>query len=293
MPDRRLLLVHAHPDDEVVGTGATMARYGDAGAAITLVTCTSGEEGEVLVPDLEHLAADREDRLGEHRRGEIAGALQALGVTDHHWLGGAGRYRDSGMMGTTANEHPKSFWRADLLEAAADLVGVIRDRRPQVLITYDENGQYGHPDHIQAHRVAMYGAVLAAAATFRPDLGEAWDIPKIYWTALPHSHVAEGIRVLAESGSSGFFGATEPGELPGVVADELVTSVVDGSQFADRKVAALRAHATQVAADGPFFAIAEAVGPAAFGREHYRLAKGPAAGPLDDAGRETDLFSGT
>ena len=160
--DRRLLLVHAHPDDETIGNGATMAHYAAEGAHVTLVTCTLGEEGEVLVPELAHLAADQDDQLGRHRVGELATAMEALGVRDHRFLGGPGRYRDSGMMGLPTNDRPDAFWQADLDEAAALLVEVIREVRPQVLVTYDENGGYGHPDHIQAHRVAMRAAELAA-----------------------------------------------------------------------------------------------------------------------------------
>src|SRR3954449_13285606 len=145
---RRLLLVHAHPDDETIGTGATMAKYAAENALVTLVTCTLGEEGEVLVPELEHLAADRDDGLGQHRIGELAAACEALGVSDHRFLGGPGRWRDSGMMGTPANERPDGLSRGDLDEATLELVRVFREVRPQVVVTYDENGAYGHPDHI-------------------------------------------------------------------------------------------------------------------------------------------------
>ena len=123
--DRRLLFVHAHPDDEVIGSGATMAKYAAEGAHVALVTCTLGEEGEILVPGLVHLASDKEDALGEHRIGELAAAMKAVGVTDHRFLGGPGRWRDSGMMGTPANERPDCFWQADLDEAVGDLVAVM------------------------------------------------------------------------------------------------------------------------------------------------------------------------
>ena len=162
---QRLLLVHAHPDDESINNGATMAKYVSEGAGVTLVTCTLGEEGEVLVPDLVHLAADADDALGEHRIGELAAAMKALGVTDHRFLGGAGHFRDSGMewhesgaAAPKATVRDDTFWRADLTQAANLLVEIIREVRPQVLVTYDQFGNYGHPDHIQAHRVAMYAA---------------------------------------------------------------------------------------------------------------------------------------
>jgi len=293
MTDRRLLLVHAHPDDETIGTGVTMAKYVAEGAAVTLVTCTRGEEGEVLVPDLEHLAADAGDTLGSHREAELAEAMQRLGVTDHRFLGGPGRWRDSGMIGTPANERVDCFWRADLLEASAELVAVIRQTRPQVLVTYDTNGGYGHPDHIQAHRVAMYGAALAAAPSFRPDLGAAWDIPKIYWTGLPKSFVQQGIDALVKAGGSGFFGIESVDDIPWAVDDAVVTTDIDGMEFEPAKIEALRAHATQVTDDGPFFRMSEEIGPEAMGHEFFVLVKGvKGTGTVGPDGRETDLFDG-
>ena len=171
LPERRVLFVHAHPDDETVGTGATMARYAAAGAHVTLVTCTLGEEGEIHVPAVAGLAAAAGDQLGGYRYVELERACAALGVTDHRYLGGAGRYRDSGMMGTEANKHPRAFWGADVDEAAAALLEVIREVRPQVVVTYDPNGGYGHPDHIQAHRVAMRAVELARGRGDRPGQG--------------------------------------------------------------------------------------------------------------------------
>jgi N-acetyl-1-D-myo-inositol-2-amino-2-deoxy-alpha-D-glucopyranoside deacetylase len=289
--DRRLLLVHAHPDDETINNGATMARYVDEGVQVTLVTCTAGEEGEVLVPSLEHLAADADDALGPHRVSELAAAMAALGVTDHRFLGGAGRYRDSGMMGTPANERPECFWRADLTAAATHLVQVIREVRPQVLVTYDEVGGYGHPDHIQAHRVATYGAALAAVSSYRVDLGPAWDVPKVYWSAMPRSHVARGIEKMKQAGTD-FFGVGSVDDLPFVVPDDAVSAVVDGRAVVERKLDAMRAHATQIAVDGPFFALSNHIGLEAWSEEFYRLARGT-RGMVDPAtGWETDLFAG-
>ena len=288
---RRLLAVHAHPDDETINTGATMARYVDEGAHVTLVTCTSGEEGEVLVPALAHLAADADDQLGPHRQRELAEAMAALGVTDHRFLGGAGRYRDSGMMGTTANDRPECFWRADLAEAATHLVAVIREVRPQVVVTYDEFGGYGHPDHIQAHRVATYGVALAAVSSYRPDLGPAWDVPKMYWTAMPRSYVAAGIERMKDSDTD-FFGVESVDDLPFVVPDEAIDAAVDGAGVVDRKLDAMRAHATQIAVDGPFFALSNHIGLEAWSQEFYRLARGRRGDVDPRTGWETDLFSG-
>lgn len=300
MTDQRLLLVHAHPDDESISNGATMAKYVAEGRGVTLVTCTAGEMGEILVPDLEHLAADREGGLGEHRRGELADAMKALGVTDHRFLGGFGRYRDSGMKwheqghAVAADDiHENAFWRADLTEAADHLVGIIREVRPQVLVTYDEFGGYGHPDHVQAHRVAMYGAQLAAVPSYRKDLGEAHEVAKIYWTAMSESRMREGLRVLREAGDATTFEGMDPdGPLPRfVVADEDLSAAVDATEHVDAKMAALEAHATQITTDGPFFALSNNVGSTAWGVEFYRLAKGR-QGPVGEDGLETDLFAG-
>lgn len=288
---RRLLLVHAHPDDETIGTGVTMARYLAEGASVTLVTCTLGEEGEVLVPSLEHLAAAHQDGLGSHREQELVAAMKILGVTDHRFLGGAGTYRDSGMMGEPSNDHPTCFWRADVLEAATHLVSVIREVRPQVLVTYDFFGQYGHPDHIQAHRVATYAAALAAVGTFRPDLGELWDIPKVYWTALPRSSVQRGIDAFIAAGGQGFFGLEEGEDLPWANDDAEVSTEIVGLEYEPLKIAALRAHETQVEQEGDFFSLSELVGPEAMGIEYFRIAKGP-LGPPNETGRENDLFAG-
>lgn len=286
-----MLCVHAHPDDETIGTGVTMARYLAEGADVTLITCTRGEEGEVLVPHLEQLAAQHDDTLGEHRVDELAAAMSILGVTDHRFLGGEGTYRDSGMMGEPSNDRTDCFWRADLLEAATHLVEVVREVRPHVLVTYDHFGQYGHPDHIQAHRVATYAQSLAAVPTFRPELGPAWETPKMYWTALPKSFVKRGIDAFIAAGGKAFFGMAEGDELDWANDDDEVTTEIWGLDVEPTKIAALRAHATQVEQEGDFFALSEIIGPEAMGIECYRLAKGK-LGPLNEAGRETDLFAG-
>jgi len=290
---RRLLLVHAHPDDESIGNGATMARYAAEGDHVTLVTCTLGEEGEVIGAGLAHLTADQEDILGAWRIGELDAAMAELGVTDHRFLGGPGRYRDSGMMGVDSNRHPDCFWRADLDEAAGHLVAVVREVRPQVLVTYDPNGGYGHPDHIQAHRVAMRARDLAADPAYRPELGAAHDIAKVYWNCMPRSVVEAGFAALRAAGKeSPFPGIATADDVPGVVADELVTAAVDGSAYAARKSAAMRAHATQIAVDGPFFALSNDLGQPMPVTEYYRLVHGE-AGPRGATGWEDDLFAGT
>jgi len=247
---RRLLLVHAHPDDESIYTGATMAAYAAAGAQVTLVTCTLGELGEVIPPSLAHLADGDGARLGEYRIGELAAACAALGVTDHRFLGGPGRWRDSGMMGTEGNDDPRCFWRADVDQAARALLDVFAEVRPQVVVTYDADGAYGHPDHIQAHRVAWRACELAG-----PDLPD---------------------------GPAKFYATAALGTGP-----EQVTTEIDAGAWFGQKLAAMRAHATQITVDPPFFALSDGVRRRASGTEYYTLLGGP-HGPGD---REDDLFS--
>jgi N-acetyl-1-D-myo-inositol-2-amino-2-deoxy-alpha-D-glucopyranoside deacetylase len=281
MTDRRLLLVHAHPDDETIGTGATMAKYAAEGAGVTLVTCTLGEEGEVLVPELEGLAADRADQLGGFRIHELARACEALGVRDHRYLGGPGRYRDSGMMDTPANKHPRCFWQADLDEAAGMLLGVIREVRPQVVVTYDDFGGYGHPDHIQAHRVTMRAVEQAR------DI-----VAKVYWAAIPRSFLQQGLDALKEQGQTLFEGVESADDVPFAKPDDEITTQVDARDYLDHKLEALRAHATQITVDGPFFALSNNMGQKAFGLEHFILVAGERGPVSDDTGWERDLFAG-
>ena len=291
-----MLLVHAHPDDETIGTGATMARYAAEGAHVTLLTCTLGELGEVLVPELEGLAAERGDQLGGYRIWELAAAMRELGVTDHRFLGGAARWRDSGMIGTAGNEDPRAFWSCasdpQRFDAAVDqAAAVVREVRPQVVITYDENGGYGHPDHIMAHRVAMAAVDRAA----EPGAGgPPWTVEKVYWAVLPKSVLQRGIDALRAAGDQTFFDGVESAdELPLGNPDDVVTSAVDGTRYAEHKRAAMRAHATQIAVDGPFFALSNNVGLQLMSVEYFQLVRGAVAGDRDPDGYETDLFAGT
>ena len=281
---RRLMLVHAHPDDESIGTGATMAKYAAEGSGVTLVTCTLGELGEIIPPDLAHLAWDRDNALGEYRIGELAAACAALGVKDHRFLGGPGRWHDSGMMGTPSNDWDGAFWRADVDEAAGLLVEILEDVRPQVLVTYDSNGFYGHPDHIQAHRVAWRAFEMSNGL-----------VSKFYATAVPKSVLAEGIELVREAGGSAgseFESVESVDDLPFGMSDEQVTTMIDATDFLDAKVAAMRAHASQIAVDSPFFALSDGVGQRAFGNEYYTLLAGPRGQGSGVNGRESDLFAG-
>lgn len=281
---KRLLLVHAHPDDETINNGATMAKYAANGVDVTLVTCTRGEEGEVLVDSLLNLASDKDDKLGEHREIELQAAMAELGIKDFRFLGSPNKkWRDSGMMGTPQNERPDVFWKADLDEAANELVKVILEIKPQVLITYDEFGGYGHPDHIKAHQVAMRASEIASQ--------QGWQISKIYWNTMPRSVIQMGIDKMKEVGSE-FFGAESADDLPFAKPDELVTSVVNAPEYVVQKLAAMKAHATQISVDGPFFALSNNLGLSVWADEYYTLVKGEASEPFDDKGREIDLFAG-
>jgi N-acetyl-1-D-myo-inositol-2-amino-2-deoxy-alpha-D-glucopyranoside deacetylase len=281
---QRLLLVHAHPDDETINNGATMAKYAAAGAQVTLVTCTRGEEGEVLVPSLANLASSADDKLGEYRVVELTNAMAALGIKDFRFLGAPNKkWRDSGMMGTEPNNRKDVFWQVDLDEAAQELVKIILEIKPQVMITYDEIGGYGHPDHIKAHLVAMRAAELAADA--------GWQISKIYWNTMPRSVIQKGIDKMKEIGSD-FFGAESADDLPFAKPDELVTSLISAPEYVDQKMAAMKAHETQISIDGPFFALSNNLGLSIWGDEYYTLVKGEKAAPFDADGRELDLFAG-
>jgi N-acetyl-1-D-myo-inositol-2-amino-2-deoxy-alpha-D-glucopyranoside deacetylase len=277
----RVLLVHAHPDDETINNGATMALYAALGAQVTLITCTRGEEGEVLTPELTHLASSETDSLGDHREIELANAMRALGVNDFRFLAeGKGKYRDSGMMGTEPNNRPDVFWQADLEDAADHLVKVIDEVKPHILITYDEIGGYGHPDHIQAHRVAM-----------RASEKSQWQIQKIYWNTMPKSVLAESMAKMKELGSD-FFGADSVDDLPFAKEDSFVTTLIDGNSYVDAKMEAMKAHHTQISLDGPFFALSNNLGLQVWGHEYYTLVKGEKSAPFDTNGRESDLFAG-
>jgi N-acetyl-1-D-myo-inositol-2-amino-2-deoxy-alpha-D-glucopyranoside deacetylase len=267
-----MLLVHAHPDDETINNGVTMAKYAASGVNVTLVTCTRGEEGEVLVEKLANLASSKDDKLGEHREIELKNAMDELGISDFRFLGAPSKkWRDSGMMGTPQNERKDVFWQSNLEEAANELV------------TYDEFGGYGHPDHIKANQVAMRAAEISAS--------QGWEIEKIYWNTMPKSVIQMGIDKMKEVGSD-FFGAESAEDLPFAKPDELVTSVVKAPEYVPQKLAAMKAHATQISVDGPFFALSNNLGLSVWGDEYYTLVKGQAASPLDENGRELDLFAG-
>ena len=284
-----VLFVHAHPDDECIPTGVTIAKYVAEGARVTVVTCTRGEVGEIVADDLKHLHETGENALGEHRVSEMAEAAKILGITDHRWLGGPGRLRDSGMIGTPENDDPRAFWQADMDEAVADLTRIIREARPQVVVTYDENGDYGHPDHIQAHRVTV-AAVDKASDPAYGD-GEPWRVAKLYSTAFPKSVLAAGFEFFKASGDE-FFNVDSVDELPFGVPDEQITTRVRAAEHLDTKFAAMRAHRSQIRQDDLFFALPREMAEQGMGAEHFVLRIGALGPDRDENGWETDLLSG-
>ena len=271
-----LMAVHAHPDDEVIMTGGILARYAAAGVRTVLVTCTDGRQGDApgsLKPG--HDEHDEEKVVGI-RRAELERSCAILGVSHLELLG----YRDSGMEGWDANRHPDAFWNVAVEEAGRRVAELVERYRPQVLVTYDENGFYGHPDHIQAHRAAM----TAVESTGIPE--------KVYYTAMPRSAMQNFGQRLREAGVDlEELGIDPPAgeEPPFGTPDELIGAVVDVSAFADRKREALTAHASQ--ADNMFFLRMPAeVFRMAFSMESFVRVRAPEGTPADHM--EDDLFSG-
>jgi N-acetyl-1-D-myo-inositol-2-amino-2-deoxy-alpha-D-glucopyranoside deacetylase len=288
----RLLFVHAHPDDETLTNGVTIAHYVARGAQVQVVTCTLGEEGEVIGDQWAQLAVDHADQLGGYRIGELTAALHALGVDGPSYLGGPGRWRDSGMVGTEPRNRQR-FVDADHREAVGALVDIIRTLRPHVVVTYDPNGGYGHPDHIQAHVVTS--AAVAAAGTGGDYSGQPWQVPKFYWTVIARSAFVAGWEALEPDDLRPEWIVPPPdgefGELG--FPDEKIDAVIDDQNALPAKVAALRAHATQLTLGptGRALALSNNLALPVVAQEHYILTAG-VAGDRDERGWETDLLAG-
>ncbi len=285
----RLLLVHAHPDDETITTGGTIAHYARAGVEVTVLTCSLGEEGEVIGEELAHLIADEADQLGGYRILELHRALDVLGVRAPRFLGGAGRWRDSGMAGTPAAANPRAFVNADRDEALTAMLSVIRDVRPHVVVGYDPEGGYGHPDHQQVHSLVTEAFDVSGSDRY-PSAGAPWTPSKFYWTVTGAEQLRDGVAAIADVPEG--WRLPEPGELPSV-AEEIVTTSIDVRSVFDRKRAALTAHATQVtvAPSGVEYALSNNIVQPILADEQYVLVRGE-PGEQDEHGRERDLFSG-
>jgi N-acetyl-1-D-myo-inositol-2-amino-2-deoxy-alpha-D-glucopyranoside deacetylase len=272
-----LLFVHPHPDDESIACGGTIARYGNEGAQVHVVTCTGGEAGDNLSGiDL----AGRD--FTEVRRGELEAAVKILGVTSHRFLG----YRDSGMAGMPANEHPEAFVLVDLDEAAVRLAATIRELRPDVVVSDDEKGTYGHPDHVRAHEVTRRAVALAADAAAAVP-GEPWGVPRYVVITYSRERLFRMHQSLLEAGLASPFGddtVASPDDLAFGSPEERVAFRVDVQPWLDVKQEAMAAHASQIAADSFFLNTPPEQAPLGFGTEEFELVSGRPAPdqPSDD-----------
>jgi N-acetyl-1-D-myo-inositol-2-amino-2-deoxy-alpha-D-glucopyranoside deacetylase len=287
-----IMAVHAHPDDEVFSTGATLAKYSANGYRTVLVTCTDGAAGEIFDPTMgEEEKQQTLAKMKEVRERELAEAVRLLGITHQHYLG----YRDSGMMGTPDNDNPASFHRAIFHEAVGRLVTLIRLYRPQILLTYDEFGGYGHPDHLQAQRITTiaFGAA-GEGRLYSGDNTEPWQPAKLYYAGRPRSIMHRMVEDMRRLGIPGWWDDPEYETTPRGTPDEHITTRIDGREFIELKQAAFRAHRTQIAPDSFVFSMPleqtrEYLGYEYFGLAQHRLSLGK---DLVGEGYEEDLFEG-
>jgi len=283
-----LLLVHAHPDDETLWTGGTIARYAKQGVQVVVVTCTLGEEGEVIPESLRGLAVDEADQLGGYRVGELRAACTALRVTDQRFLGGIGRWRDSGMLwerpgtaGARPDAHPRAFAVGDREQQTSALEDVLREVKPQVVVTYAEDGGYGHPDHVRAHEITV------AAVERVPE------VQRLFYAVQSRAAVTAGLARLAEVEELPF-DLPSPDEVASV-DDDSITTEIDISGQLPAKISAMRAHGTQIKVwldrwnngDGiAAYALSNGIAQPVVDTEHFVLASG------DPDGCANDLFGG-
>jgi N-acetyl-1-D-myo-inositol-2-amino-2-deoxy-alpha-D-glucopyranoside deacetylase len=282
MSELRLLTVHAHADDESITMGGTLALCADRGIGTAVVCCTDGQLATIYAKDMDE--AEARPRLGEIRRDELRAACTALGVDEVHFLG----YHDSGMAGEKTNQAPEAFWKADMDEVVGRLVERIRAFRPHVVVTYDANGNYGHPDHIQAHRATLLAVEAAYLPKLYADSGTPWRVSKMYYTAFPASWARKAVELAAQLGAPSPFGDTPPEELDFVTRDELVTTSVHCGEQVERKQAALRAHHSQITEDFPLMAMPADLIREHFPQEHYQLVWSHVPTQVP----ESDLFAG-
>ena len=281
-----LMAVHAHPDDETISMGGTLAHYAGTHAAargestdVIVVTGTRGELGEIVIPERD--TPEEHERLGETRMGEIAAAMRALSVQRWENLG----YRDSGMEGSEENADPRSFHQhvsTDLDATTEPLVRLIRSARPDVLATYDDFGGYGHPDHIAAAKIARRAWEVAGDPAWRPEAGPAWAPKKLYETRIPDSQRDAVLALLESRGIESWWSEPKdatPADLEKwrtwraamACPDEIITTRIDIRKHLAAKRSAIQAHATQIKPDGPLLMLSEEDQIALGAREQYRL----------------------
>jgi LmbE family N-acetylglucosaminyl deacetylase len=278
MANRTLLAIYAHPDDETFGVGGTMARYSALGDRVTMVCATRGEVGEIA-PGTDATP----ETLGEHRERELRDACAILGVTDVRFLD----FRDSGMQGTPENDDPRCLHQAQPERVIEPLVRVIREVRPDVILTWDASGGYGHPDHVAVHHHATAAFHAAADASSYPRAGAAWHTPRLLYAAIP---IAEFVRVFEEMRRRGIdLGFEPPGGNENFARLQRVepNCVVDVAAEFERKQRALAAHRTQMSDDGPFSKMPDDLRRDFFSREYFYVADPPLAPGI----RIDDLFA--
>jgi N-acetyl-1-D-myo-inositol-2-amino-2-deoxy-alpha-D-glucopyranoside deacetylase len=278
----RLMAVHAHADDESITMGGTMAVLATRGVALCNVCCTDGELATIVAKDMPEETT--RPHLGEIRRAELRAACRLLGVERVEFLG----FHDSGMAGTETARRPEAFAMQPVSEAAEQLCRIIRDFRPHVVVTYDGYGAYGHPDHIQAHRITLVAVEAAHMRGVFPDAGAPWRVSKLYYTVMPRSVLQRAVDMALAAGMDHPFDGRDVDELEFAADDDAVTAVVDVRDGMSAKRAALRAHHSQIDETFPMLSVPEEVLRELFGDEHYQLAltRVPVTIP------ESDLFAG-
>lgn len=277
-----LMVVHAHPDDEAIGTGGMLAKYSAEGVRTVLVTCTLGEEGEIVVPEWD--TPENHARLADIRLDELRAAVQELGITDLEIL----PYRDSGMMGRESNAHPECFWQADRDEATGRLVALVRRYKPQVLMSYNEEGGYGHPDHLNAHTITVAAFDAAGDPARYPQAGEPWTPLKLYYISARRALWLRAWKAMQARGLKTPLDADDF-DASRYVDDPRITTTVDIRPYVAQKLAALRQHRTQIRADWFWLAVPEDLRGEMFEQEYFiRIASRV---PVPD-GAETDVFAG-
>lgn len=277
-----LMIVHAHPDDEAIGTGGILARYSAEGVNTVLVTCTLGEEGEIVLPELD--TEENHQRLAEIRREELLAAVKHLGISHLELL----PYRDSGMAGTSSNQHPECFAQADLDEATGRLVALVRQYRPQVLMSYNEHGGYGHPDHINAHKITVAAFDAAGDPTKYPEAGAPWTPTKLYYVSFRRGLWLGAWEAMRERGLK--TPLDEEGFDPTrYVDDPRNTTTIDVRAYLPHKLRALQEHRTQIRPDWMWLAVPEDLRDELFNHEHFIRVASRVDVP---EGEEDDIFAG-
>lgn len=277
MSDLAILASYAHPDDEQGVTG-TLMRYGRQGVRTGLLCATRGEMGEIAYA---HLATP--ETLGAVREEELRRAATVAGLDQVWFLD----YRDSGMAGTPPNQDAAAFMNADPQDAIGRIVRIIREFRPQVVLTFDETGGYGHPDHLAIYRWTTAAFHAAGDPAQYPAAGRAWVPARLFYASIPRSTIRRMVAMIREHQIETAFAQMDPEQMG--LPDEAITNIVDVTDFVDRKMESLRQHATQLPPDSPFTTMPEDLGRPFRSKEHFVFGAGV---PLPPGADPSDLFAG-